>query len=213
MTKFTSIRRIAVDAVMKRTSLTQPEDFEAITMRLVHDSTTIPVPRIRRSLTNQYCRAIVMDYIPGQTLTQCWSSLSIWRRLGIIWTLRQYIRQLRNVLVPGVPRDAQFPGPVSSEPQVAQGPMFTAYVSRKHHHLFADHVIATDFSRVIGVRSLSLVRRAHRVVYAHARGEQEDAQNAERGHYIRLVNATSPNTSRSSPAKPHCIPRRSFVGG
>ena len=160
LTKFTSIRRIAVDAVMKRFSLTQPEDFEAITMRLVHDSTTIPVPRIRRSLTNQYCRAIVMDYIPGQTLTQCWSSLSIWRRLGIIWTLRQYIRQLRNVLVPGVPRDAQFPGPVSSEPQVAQGPMFTAYVSRKHHHLFADHVIATDFSRVIGVRSLSLVRRA-----------------------------------------------------
>lgn len=120
------VRRIATDAVMR--SGTAVHDPEIFTMRLVRQSSSIPVPAVRRVLNFEGSRAIVMDYIPGETLKSCWPRLGLWQRLRIIWTLRGYIRQLRRIKVPEALRTTIFPGPVASEPQVCYGPMFTEYV-------------------------------------------------------------------------------------
>lgn len=103
-------------------------ESEILTMRLVSQASSIPVPAIRRVVYLGGARAIIMDYIPGKTLDSCWSSLSFWRRLRIIWTLRGYVRQLRRIQVPGALRSTMFPGPIASEPQVCYGSMFTEYV-------------------------------------------------------------------------------------
>lgn len=125
--KDVTIHRIAQDAVMKASSDSTPD--EAATMRLVRASTTIPVPEVKRNFIIGRARVIVMDYIPGRTLEECWGSLGVWSRIRVIWALRRYVRELRNVLVPGVPRSVQFPGPVASEPQMCWAYMFTMYVS------------------------------------------------------------------------------------
>ncbi|PCH35668.1 hypothetical protein WOLCODRAFT_145905 [Wolfiporia cocos MD-104 SS10] len=122
--RFTSVRRIASDVVMK---IGHVQDSEPLTMNLVRESMTILVPVVRRYLTVNGNNAIVMDYTPGQTLEDCWGQLGFWRRLRVVWTIRRYIRQLRCVLVPGTPRGKQFPGRIGKEPQLCYGPMFSDY--------------------------------------------------------------------------------------
>ncbi|PCH40714.1 hypothetical protein WOLCODRAFT_99149 [Wolfiporia cocos MD-104 SS10] len=102
-------------------------DSEPLAISLVRESTTIPVPAVRRYLTVNGNNAIVMDYILGQTLENCWGQLGFWRRLRVVWTIRRYIRQLQRVLVPGTPRSKQFPGRIGNEPQLCYGPMFSVY--------------------------------------------------------------------------------------
>ena len=120
-------RRIATDAVMKvRASL----DFELLAMRLVDEQSTIPIPAVRRILVAEGTTTFVMEYIPGKTLKECWPDLSLWQRIRVIWTIRGYIRQLRRIRPPGTVAKTVFPGPVASEPQICNGPMFTEYVGR-----------------------------------------------------------------------------------
>src|SRR5216684_2458922 len=121
-TKSTSVRRIASDVVMKGDIVIDSEPF---TMSLVRESTTIPVPAVRRFLEVDNRKGFVMDYIPGKTLSDCWSHLGLFQRVRLFWTVRRYIRQLRRVLVPGVTRSEQFPGPIGREPQLCYGPMFS----------------------------------------------------------------------------------------
>lgn len=73
-------------------------------------------------------KAVIMDYIPGETLDVCWPKLSFWQRLRIVWTIRGYIRQLRRIQVPDSIRKTTFPGPIASEPELCRGRMFTDYV-------------------------------------------------------------------------------------
>ncbi|PCH36187.1 kinase-like protein [Wolfiporia cocos MD-104 SS10] len=94
-------------------------DSEPLAISLVRESTTIPVPAVRRYLTVNGNNAIIMDYIPGQTLEDCWGQLGFWRRLRVVWTIRRYIRQLQRVLVPGTPRSKQFPGRIGNGPQLS----------------------------------------------------------------------------------------------
>ena len=101
-------------------------DFELLAMRLVDEQSTIPIPAVRRILVAEGTTTFVMEYIPGKTLKECWPDLSLWQRIRVIWTIRGYIRQLRRIRPPGT----VFPGPVASEPQVCNGPMFTEYVRR-----------------------------------------------------------------------------------
>ncbi len=119
------VRRIATDAVMRVGNL---YDSEVLAMRLVRENTTIPIPNIRRVFDMPVSRAMVLDYIPGKTLEECWPALGLWRRLRIIWTLRGYIRQLRRIQPRDTLRRIAFPGPFGSEPQMCYGPMFTEYV-------------------------------------------------------------------------------------
>ncbi|KAH9855700.1 kinase-like domain-containing protein [Lenzites betulinus] len=118
------VRRIATDAVMRVGNL---YDSEVLAMRLVSENTTITIPTIRRVFDMPVSRAMVLDYIPGKTLEECWPSLGLWRRLRISWTLRGYIRQLRRIQPRNTLRRIAFPGPFGSEPQMCYGPMFTEY--------------------------------------------------------------------------------------
>ncbi|TFK80402.1 kinase-like protein [Polyporus arcularius HHB13444] len=122
--KAVSIRRIASDVVMK---VGMVPGSEPLTMDLVRKSTTIPVPAIRRTFSINNYNAIVMDYIPGETLADCWGTMGLWRRFRAVWTIRGYIRQLRRVVVPGIPREELFPGPIGREPSICYGPMFGEY--------------------------------------------------------------------------------------
>ncbi|KAI0742827.1 kinase-like domain-containing protein [Daedaleopsis nitida] len=119
------VRRIATDAVMRLGPAVY--DSEILTMRLVSQSSSIPVPTIRRIVKVGDSQAIIMDYIPGETLGTCWSRLSYLQRIRIIWTLRGYIRQLRGIRVPNTLSKTVFPGPIASEPRRCHGPMFTEY--------------------------------------------------------------------------------------
>ena len=112
-TKFTSVRQIASDVVMKGDIVT---DSEPLTMSLVRESTTILVPAVRRFLKVDRRMGFVMEYIPGKTVSDCWSRLGLFQCARLFWTLRRYIRQLRS---------EQFPGPIGREPQLCYGPMFS----------------------------------------------------------------------------------------
>lgn len=101
---------LTYDTVVKRAFELEddPKDLsEALALNSVFSQTTIPVPRVRRVVGN----LIVMDYIPGRTLSEVWPSLSLFGRLHIAITLRRYIRQLRSICFPG----QTTPGPLFSQ--------------------------------------------------------------------------------------------------
>lgn len=81
---------------------------EALALDIVFQHTTIPVPRVRRVIQEQTQTQIVMDYIPGCVLSDVWPDMPVWQRLRVIFTLRDYVRQLRAIrhprsAVPGPP--------------------------------------------------------------------------------------------------------------
>ena len=94
-------------------------------MQLVQTTTSIPTPTPRRYIYDEVAEQshLVMEFVSGRTLEQCWASLSVWRRFFIMWKLRSYVRQLRAVQLV-----YDHPGPVSSTPQTCVGWMFTEYV-------------------------------------------------------------------------------------
>ncbi|KAI0640045.1 kinase-like domain-containing protein [Trametes polyzona] len=118
------VRRIASDAVMRAGSV---RDSEILTMLLVREASTIPVPAVRRVIKCGEYNSVVVDYIPGRPLEDCWQSLTLWQRLRIIWTIRDYVRQLRRIRVPDTLRKSTFPGPLAPEPRECYGSMFTVY--------------------------------------------------------------------------------------
>ena len=83
---------------------------ETHAINLVRALTSIPVPNVRQlvvspaqfGLENTY---IVMDYIEGETLDECWSKLGFLTKLKVVWKLRNYVSQLKRVR-------ATIPGPV-----------------------------------------------------------------------------------------------------
>jgi hypothetical protein len=113
---------IASDTVVKTRQI-HPSEFAV--MQLVQASTSIPIPTPRRYIHDSVADEshLVMEYVSGRTLDQCWANLSLWRQLLVMWKLRGYVRQLRTI------RPAyHHPGPVASTPQTCVGWMFTEYV-------------------------------------------------------------------------------------
>lgn len=126
----TRVRLIASDTIIKFPS---QSESEAIAVQLVEKHTSILVPAVRRFIPGCYEgeNYLVMEYIPGRLLKDCWSELSLWRKLVITWTLRRYVRQLRTVPFWPYGQDSR-PGPVGAEPQcceLAPGEIFTLQVS------------------------------------------------------------------------------------
>ena len=79
---------------------------EVLTMEYVRQQTNIPIPATRRFVQDRLpddtdwfygLGLIAMEYIRGSTLRVAWPTLSFWNKLRVIWTLRQYISQLRQV--------------------------------------------------------------------------------------------------------------------
>ncbi|TFY60644.1 hypothetical protein EVG20_g7346 [Dentipellis fragilis] len=125
MLKLASVRRIASDVVMKANGGLIKNEVSTMAMAL--NSTSILIPRIRRTVNLGNFEGFVMDYILGQRVSDCWDRLSLWRRFRLFWTLRGYIRQLQCVVVTRKAQKDQFPGPIASEPQVCAGFMFTEF--------------------------------------------------------------------------------------
>ncbi|KAI0370548.1 kinase-like protein [Pilatotrama ljubarskyi] len=124
------VGRIATDAVMKVGPF---EESELLAMRLASERSTIPIPAVRLVFGDGGRKAVVMDYIPGKTLKECWSDLSLWQRMRVLWTIRGYIRQLRRIRSAEPVATATFPGPLGNEPQLCFGPMFTEYGAGPFH--------------------------------------------------------------------------------
>ncbi|KAK0463688.1 kinase-like domain-containing protein [Desarmillaria tabescens] len=81
---------------------------EAQAQELVRNQTNIPVPAVRRVLPMDDLCVLVMDYIPGRTLSTVWHTMSIWKKISTAVTLRRYVRELRSIRHP---RD-DIPGPL-----------------------------------------------------------------------------------------------------
>ncbi len=76
---------------------------EAMSLALIRELTTIPVPRVVQ-VSQTVGRPdwagsayLATEYIPGRTLDECWHSLGILAKARIIWTLRDYVAQLRTL--------------------------------------------------------------------------------------------------------------------
>ena len=95
--------------------------YEAYITEFVRARTTIPIPRVRRTVAKDNEYYLALDYIPGRTLKDSWPTLNLWSKLRVIWTLRSYIAQLRRIRTALVER----PGPLGNEPGICRGPFFT----------------------------------------------------------------------------------------
>jgi len=96
----TGCAQIAPDTVAKALSINSAPtnlDSEKLVMDLVRSCTDIPVPYCELVTDSQGSPFLVMEYIPGRMLVECWTELSWWTRLRIAFTLRRYIRQLRHI--------------------------------------------------------------------------------------------------------------------
>ncbi|KAK0469757.1 uncharacterized protein EV420DRAFT_1634172 [Desarmillaria tabescens] len=81
---------------------------EAQAQELVCLQTNIPVPVIRQVLPMDDLCVLVMDYIPGRTLSTVWHTMSIWQKISTAVTLRRYVRELRSIHHPR----GDIPGPL-----------------------------------------------------------------------------------------------------
>jgi aminoglycoside phosphotransferase len=94
---------------------------EANALDLLFAETTIPVPRVRRVVKRQWDFLIVMDYIPGPTLSHVWPTLSTRRKIRFAFTLRRYVRQLRRLKASATTP----PGPPSAQgARICESPIF-----------------------------------------------------------------------------------------
>ncbi|KAJ3967778.1 hypothetical protein EV361DRAFT_806718, partial [Lentinula raphanica] len=105
---------------------------------------------------------VVQDYIEGSLLADVWSTYSIWRKLGVAFTSRRYVRQLRQLKAsPTTP-----PGPLSAdEPRSCILPPFFG-PSRSERGPFASYA---DFASFFN----KWAREAYNMQYTHGGGDSE----------------------------------------
>lgn len=74
--------------------------YEVENMRFVRANTKVPVPQARYLHLKSW---LVMDFIEGKMLQECWESQSFFMKFRIACTLRGYISQLRKLrgTIPG----------------------------------------------------------------------------------------------------------------
>jgi aminoglycoside phosphotransferase (APT) family kinase protein len=102
----TTVVRVSRDTVIKR--IGGSSQTEALSLRYVRDHTTILVPQVKNFFAHPTVGSYVtMDYIEGQTLSQCWRHIGLLHKLQIAWKLRGYIHQLRRLR-------RSIPGPIDN---------------------------------------------------------------------------------------------------
>ncbi|KAJ7669297.1 kinase-like domain-containing protein [Mycena polygramma] len=113
--------RFAPDCAIKSFSAFQ--GYEPGTMELLSAQTSIPIPRILRHVLWKDRVWTFMEYIEGIDLVEAWGSLASWKKLWVAWTLRSYVRQLREVKL----ARPEVPGPLcpSQNPAKCVGHYFT----------------------------------------------------------------------------------------
>ncbi|KAF8298249.1 hypothetical protein DL93DRAFT_2068050, partial [Clavulina sp. PMI_390] len=94
---------------------------EAETLVLINSRTSIPCPRYRGLIPTSYIMAktmLLMEYVPDNlSLKNAWPNLSLWQKLRVLWTIRDYVRQLHNLQDPR----CTVPGPLARPSSVTGG--------------------------------------------------------------------------------------------
>ncbi|KAF8649308.1 hypothetical protein AX16_005887 [Volvariella volvacea WC 439] len=106
---------VSPDTIMKMGS-----ELEAFSTEFVSSRTSIPLPICERVIKNDDdVEYLVMEYIPGRTLSSCWEELGWWTKFRVLVTLRDYVGQLRAL-------KHTVPGPIGRDgrPQICYGPLF-----------------------------------------------------------------------------------------
>ncbi|KAI0757995.1 hypothetical protein C8Q74DRAFT_1360217 [Fomes fomentarius] len=133
------IHRITPSLAAKVASQTESD-----TMEYVRRNTSIPIPRIHRA--DLYC--LIMDFIDGETLYECWDKLSWIMQFRIACTLRLYVKQLRslkrmeigsvdNKIVDGIFFDGNQYTPFDSVRQFRRFCEFVAFDGWRRYVIFA----------------------------------------------------------------------------
>ncbi|KDQ08646.1 hypothetical protein BOTBODRAFT_563237 [Botryobasidium botryosum FD-172 SS1] len=73
---------------------------EALTMKFVAESTTIPIPRVLDMFTIRGRLFMVMEYIDAPSLDRVWHTLSATEKRSVLLQLQGYLRQLRSLRPP-----------------------------------------------------------------------------------------------------------------
>jgi hypothetical protein len=121
-----SVAFLSHDRMLKSYSTFSSARTEALALDLVRSQTSIPVPRMvkmfRTGVNLEGEAFCLMECIPGAAqLKFRWPTLSRWRKLKVILTMRDYLRQLRRVRSPA---HAKTPGPLGPGPQYCNGLQF-----------------------------------------------------------------------------------------
>lgn len=121
----TRVARISRDLVIKKAPLTLPSEAEA--MRMVAQKTSIRLPQVYRSFTIygnggifDSTGYIVMSYVDGVCLSECWEKLPSDKRESVIGQVVDIVQQLQSLYI-------SVPGPIGGGP--SQGKWFSIYGS------------------------------------------------------------------------------------
>lgn len=115
-----SIFDLCSDTVVKCSTDAKHQRFEARALNFVRLHTSIPVPKIRRQVEFRTYVYLLLEKIEGKRLDKLWPSLSPSQRFLVAWTLRDYIRELRQASAM-YPR-RHIPGPMADSPQKCYDP-------------------------------------------------------------------------------------------
>ncbi|EEB97244.1 hypothetical protein MPER_03479 [Moniliophthora perniciosa FA553] len=116
------VRLLAPHSVLKTEPITsgEPQSTEGTALQLVFDKTTIPVPRLRRTIDIMgFIHLNAMDFVEGKLLSEAWGTLNIMGKIRVAWALRSHLRQLRKYLQGN--KDTA-PGPPNPAPAVCHAP-------------------------------------------------------------------------------------------
>ncbi|PIL23322.1 hypothetical protein GSI_14633 [Ganoderma sinense ZZ0214-1] len=125
---YVTVNKISPSLIVK-----DPSGSERASMALVREKTTIPIPRD----LCPHLSCLVMDFIDGEMLYECWDRLSRFMQFRVACTLRRYTKQLRSLTrpAPGGLGDGCVRGVVFSDS--VYGPFPTARSFRQFCELVA----------------------------------------------------------------------------
>ncbi|KIJ35774.1 hypothetical protein M422DRAFT_261958 [Sphaerobolus stellatus SS14] len=146
--KSSRVRRIAQDAVTKAAKI---HPSEPLTMAVIRHNTNIPVPKPLYYCATARMRLIAMDYVPGNILAVCWNDLPWYRKIIVVWTLRQYVQQLRGATKAVIKDGELHPGPLGLEPAECVGLPFTEY-NAGPFETYADMIDWFNHKRHVAIR-------------------------------------------------------------
>ena len=73
---------------------------EVENMAFIRNHTTIPVPKVLNAYERKGCRYILMEFVEGQMLDKAWPNLAPSEQSIILSQLKDYIRQMRQIIPP-----------------------------------------------------------------------------------------------------------------
>lgn len=76
------------------------QNHEALAIQLVRQHTRILVPRLYQTWSHHLeegMTRLITDFVKGERLDHAWPKLSWFARARMAWTLRSYVRLLRNI--------------------------------------------------------------------------------------------------------------------